>query len=655
MTGEHEDREDELEFDDLNADDDAFIIEDWDELDQVLADVDNEVGKQSDEGSPLDFDDPDPQLFVIEDSADGSIGDSGVGPDAADSEFPSGGPASMFEPGPDMTGSPETMGIGGPESPDDVLFGTPSSRAPRGVKFGEPGDNEWGGAGMSADDIGIPTDEAGAAPSIDRYAGLEDAVDIDGDLEVDSDIGEEQLADPWQSEFGGDQGDIGEADSDKLEVSAYGFPDADAAPAAEALESQLSHDGYDEEAGEGEEAPEYDPIYGAQSEEGDEEGLAEEQAAEQELDYSEYDESYVEGDWAAADEAPRRRLPLRLIGSVAALLVVALGVGTVVFKPEWLGLRTAPVLVERTEVARPNIGSVLPPPAASLDDPAVVPVSDDPPPDPMTDPSTDPTVDPTTDPASDPTTDPLPDPTPDPAPTPSLDPTVEPTPDPIPIVEDPTAPTWIDPSSDTEGVVTIEGHESPDEAPEATEDLVAVGEELRVGQRVEMPGRGAEGSVRALGAGLGAGDQAFAQMLNGNFFLGQVKVFGTGDVTLRVKKGEVTLPFAELEKLGAINSEEYMNLMRTKPGLVKLTNDNRLAGSIIRTPDGRLALQVESQRIIIPDAEIEEISSSMPQGVRVGEDSDDEWVTRLIEKRLEKKKADELRRGKGSGAGTPPK
>ena len=46
--------------------------------------------------------------------------------------------ASMFE------GGPETLGTeGGAETEEDVLFGTPSSRAPRGgPKFGEPGDNE---------------------------------------------------------------------------------------------------------------------------------------------------------------------------------------------------------------------------------------------------------------------------------------------------------------------------------------------------------------------------------------------------------------------------------------------------------------------------------------------------------------------------------
>ena len=185
------------------------------------------------------------------------------------------------------------------------------------------------------------------------------------------------------------------------------------------------------------------------------------------------------------------------------------------------------------------------------------------------------------------------------------------------------------PRADDEGVVAV------------------VGEEFQVGARaIDRPVLGRAG---ALGAGLVAGDQVFAELANGNFFQGQVKAFGAEDVTLRVERGEVTLEFAALVRLGSVTSEDYSELMRSTPGLVRLTNDNQLMGSIVRGADGQVALQVESNRIIIPTGEIDEVGDAVPGGVRVGGAADDEWIEQLIENRLEKKRVEAQRSGAGQG------
>ena len=141
----------------------------------------------------------------------------------------------------------------------------------------------------------------------------------------------------------------------------------------------------------------------------------------------------------------------------------------------------------------------------------------------------------------------------------------------------------------------------------------------------------------------------FAELANGNFFQGQVKAFGAEDVTLRVERGEVTLKFGALVRLGSVTSEDYSELMRSTPGLVRLTNDNQLMGSIVRGADGQVALQVESNRIIIPTGEIDEVDDAVPGGVRVGGAADDEWIEQLIENRLEKKRLEAQRSGAGQG------
>lgn len=447
-------------------------------------------------------------------------------------------------------------------------------------------------SGMEGD-----ADDAGSMGPADSLLGLDtdEQADGGGDLEVFA---------------------IDDADLDELEDAAA-VTATDFLGLADDLDSivDLSPDGESELIGE---EAEDDPIYGLPTEESEVEPSPEPADA-----GSGHEEVVLDGDGGAAEPVASGRRWRSLIGSLAAAaLIASLGVGFLLTQPEWFGTRAAPVLVDRIDVARPVVPLKPEAPDASLPAPVIAAA-----PEPEVVPVADTVVSPVVSPVAVPVVEPAP--------------TVRGQQQPIPpVLEEPVPTTG---SSNSADVAPLESAGLP----EVKQAAVVIGEELQIGERVGVAREGGRG--RALGARLVAGDQAFAHLVNGNFFLGQVKAFGADHVTLRVQRGEVTFHFESLEALGRVDSEDYAELMRTTPSLVRLANQNQLTGSIVSGPDGRVSLQVETSRIVIPSAEINNVIDAVPNDVRVDGAEDGGWIEQLIEQKLEKKRQAPRRSGRPIG------
>jgi hypothetical protein len=597
MTGEHQNRDDEHEeIEDLAADDASFVLEDWDELDQVLAEVEQEVGKRPDDRA-LDEVDPENQLFVVDDDLDAAA--------SADDEI---------------------------ESPEDLLF-RPTGPRERESEFSETEQTQWAGDALDAEAIGIPVE----AP-VGHEIGADEATLL-GDLAADDEVQEVELDVGEDFDFRGESGFFraeGKGAEGKWESA--GAQEEIPAESQEFVEGGEDWAPYDPETAEQEPEPE-----AAEEFEGEEvhissgPGLAHDSEGAE----AEYAEQYAQSDWAPA-RVRRRGVALRIAGA-AAMLLVAAGVGTVLYRPEWLGLKPPAVVIDRTEVARPKLELALAAPShdlgAGAGDPSAV-----------TDPllaGGDPELPPI------PVGDPLEPPTPTPDTTPPELPPVAiggegdtggpPETEP----SDPGAMVDLGAEPGEEGLVVIDGGvRATEKAKTQQRDLVAVGDELRVGGQVAAEGAEPE-TPHAMAAGLIVGDHAYAQLTNGNFFVGNVKRFDSEVVTLRVSNGEITLPFAEIRGFGTVDSPKYRELMRSQPGFIRLNNTNRLKGSIVLGADGDVTLGGDTSRIVIPKTEVKEVNESLPAGIRVEDDeNDEEWIQQLIERRLEKRRAAEEERGR---------
>jgi hypothetical protein len=330
-----------------------------------------------------------------------------------------------------------------------------------------------------------------------------------------------------------------------------------------------------------------------------------EYAAEGEPDYAEYEESYVEAHdgYETTEVEPRRRFRLvsMVSGMAAACLIAAAGT-VVVMKPELFGLKAKPESVDVVQVDRPQIDLTL---AAPVLVPIVV-TPDPVVPDPVT---PDPVV---------------PDPVvPDPV---IPDPVI---PDPVipdPVVPDPVVP---DPVTPDPVVATPELTVGPDAGPIQLGEMgIAIG---------EFDGGEVAVVKHPLTAGIVPGSQAFAQLKNGNFFIGKVKTVNAPiNITLSVDKGEVTLALAELRTLASLGSDEYMELQRAEKGYVRLINNNLLRGTILRYGrDDNVILEMKANQILIPRDVIEEIGKQASDfSIRLDESTDNEWVRQLVEEEM---------------------
>lgn len=308
----------------------------------------------------------------------------------------------------------------------------------------------------------------------------------------------------------------------------------------------------------------------------------------------------------------------RLAAGAAAAVVLGVGSTIAFVRPEWMGMKVQPVLVARTEIARPQVKLELPPPVVEFA-------------------GTESAVDPE----------------PEPAPNPEAvahvapDPEGEPEPGPGPSMirgEAPHVAIPLDPNETSggarPGLSPTPGSPSaadPDlQVPADLGGLLAAGDDLLIGPyqgAPELPER----SIPAVAKDVVAGSQAFAQLRNGNFFVGTIKTMDAVHVTMRLDQGEVTLPFSDVSVLTALSSEEYRNLQKARSGFVRLRNDNRIVGNVLDPENGKEIIVIgRKQRVTIPRSIIEEIGSRAPGGVRTGGDPDeDAWIRSLVERRLQ--------------------
>ena len=136
--------------------------------------------------------------------------------------------------------------------------------------------------------------------------------------------------------------------------------------------------------------------------------------------------------------------------------------------------------------------------------------------------------------------------------------------------------------------------------------------------------------------GLVMGGQAIAKLFNENVFVGTVKALNSSFVTLRVKTGEVTLARKSIQSLTTLAASEAARTNKdVKPGSVRLRNRNRLRGQLVETRKDAVIVQVDSSRVVVPIAEVQEVSrGGAKRPVKMGERiriESDPWFKRLVE------------------------
>lgn len=182
--------------------------------------------------------------------------------------------------------------------------------------------------------------------------------------------------------------------------------------------------------------------------------------------------------------------------------------------------------------------------------------------------------------------------------------------------------------------VTARPTGGPDRAVDRTA-LLRAGDDLMIGNSEDLPER--EGMD-----GLRPGARAFAQLENGNFFIGSVKAVDTEFVTLRVDDGgEVSIKRAHLARLTGLGTADYVDLQKATAGAVRLRNNNRLVGAILESiRDDHIILGTKKNRVMLPRSAINEIEErNNDSGVRIGTTSEeDAWLRAVSERQLEERR-----------------
>ena len=314
----------------------------------------------------------------------------------------------------------------------------------------------------------------------------------------------------------------------------------------------------------------------------------------------------------AGRDRPRRRGSMLLL---AATLLLAGGGAFLAYQDGWFKNQEPQPTVVRAEVPRPkNYEAPTPPPK-----PTPMPVASQPT-----------RVDPEPEPASQPT---------------PIEPVVVVTPDTIPIRELP-------PVDSKPTPIVVEVTPEPQKDPPMPDPGREAGL-LQVGDGLTMHEVGKDATTQPVKAalnGLVPGSQAFAQLQNGNFFVGNVKAIDAEYVTLKLEKGEVTLSVGDLKTIVPLASSEYQELKKVDQGFVRLNNRNRLLGSILKTKGENIVLENKANRIVIPKSEIEELGTVVRNNVRLA-DEDDAWAEKVVEKQLQDRAAKKDQ--KDQKAGTP--
>lgn len=564
-----------------------------------------------------------------------------------------------------------------PADPDaeDMLFTAPeadgaSETFSSGPEFAESAASSWDGGSLdleaeaaAAERAGRPPEEMAAAEAsftkeLDSLLQSEEdfALDSEQELEV---IGGAVAGSDGVSEFEQsgpfvlDDGEGVWQESDTAEAAAAESEDYAAPLQASAQDADANEPGWEplpsatvDELSEVDEVAraeqdEYDG-YGAETESGDEyepsydEGAYGEDDAETVgagVDVEGHD-LYVE-DRAAAVLGPQRpRRGLRVVMPLLAASTLLAAGALVVLRPEWIGLRLEPEHLQQAEVSRPVVAVEVPAPPelapAVVEQPAPAVVVTEPP-----------AVEPApVDPVAVAPVEPQPvEPQPVEAPTAPVEP------GPVastPSDGDPTTPPVV--AAPTPG---LPGWPSMPAAPDAPRDriasadptrLVRVSEELMIGEPAEMGGSRAAPVI--------PGSRAFAQLQNGNYFIGNVKSADAQHITLRIDNGEVTIPVAAIARLTELGSADYEELQKVTSGFVRLTNNNRLVGGILSgIADDHVVLEFRRNRVMLPKALVGAVVQGKDDaGIRIDTTrEEDAWLERLVERQL----------GTGTGAEPP--
>lgn len=566
-------------------------------------------------------------------------------------------------------------------------------------KFSEDGSTSWEGHTLQPQEIGIPVDADGFDP---LTAPVEDLIQDSGDLQlVDEEsqlaapsaedelfaapaeevpAGEEEHANPlastvlvdghfpgalqqgegWESiELGGSQGEEQEAPAFVGEEPHEVAADGSGNEAYAAQETQ---------PWEAEAAPEESWDNGAvASEAAVDESLDAPVEAPAETDIEPELVGAVAGDDAGDGGAAAPVLPMRrrwggMLAAAAALLLFGTGAAIAV-DPKLFGMESlvgpglfAPAggddiaVVQPRPVAKPAVRPVAEPKVAPQPPREATPAPADPV---AVKPVT--PVAPKAEPA-------VPEPTPrQPEPvavvqpvTPVPEPTVPVEPAPVAVVEpapatNPVAPLDPVPVAVQPVAVAAAPEASQQAYDEVVQRTIKVGDSLRVGGFV-APDVGTASTVSELTPGT----SALAHLHNGNYFIGTVKTVDAAMVTLKLDKGEVTIASGDIRKVSKLGSAEFLELQRSVSGFVRLSNNNRLVGSILSSvADDNIVLEMKSDRIILPKSAIDEIVRQPEQGeVRfdLGE-SEEKWLQDLAERQLraiEKERSDRANEAKAS-------
>jgi hypothetical protein len=132
--------------------------------------------------------------------------------------------------------------------------------------------------------------------------------------------------------------------------------------------------------------------------------------------------------------------------------------------------------------------------------------------------------------------------------------------------------------------------------------LIRVSEDLKIGEHTFVP----PPSATAV-QGVMPGSKAFAQLHNGNYFIGGVKKADATSITLKLvdEGGEITLQLDAIARLTELGSSDYAELQKVTTGFVRLTNNNRLVGGILsQIADDHVVLEFRKNRVMVPRSAI---------------------------------------------------
>jgi hypothetical protein len=350
------------------------------------------------------------------------------------------------------------------------------------------------------------------------------------------------------------------------------------------------------------------------------------------------DESVV----AIAVAPPRRGRVLTMLVSLAAVVLVLVGGATVLMRPEWFGIAFEPERVERAQIVRPVVVVEVPEPAAPPVMAVVTPEAPSPAPSMAAASGHEPVAPVATNapPTSGGETNGRQIPDAPPTPPAVATPTVGGEPAVAQVAGAPALPQVVPPVAAAPETVSswpIAVAAPPVAPPTSTgapaPRLVRIGENLLVGSAARET---APRAVQAVNSVI-PGSRAFAQLQNGNYFVGSVKCIGESSITLRVDTGEVTLAVADIEHLTELDSANYNELQKATTGFVRLTNNNRLVGGILsRIADDHVVLEFRSNRVMLPKSAVGKIvSGDGDSGVRLETTSEeDAWLRRIAERQL---------------------